>query len=231
MAHEDSKEFRSRDDCHRQQATSLQLADVLHDGLVQWLALALIELDSFKSECAPDGSTKLANARALVKEALSAARRTIRDLQEPLPIDGDLRDTVAAIVESLQFSGCKPIAFSSHLPLPAVPSTVAADLAAASRELLINARKHAPGASIHLTLKPARDGVELMVADDGAGLDAASAADPARSGGGHGLQAVGRRLNRIGAHFHLQFQPGSGVRACILWPGVPAADHRETCTG
>ncbi|MET0424112.1 MAG: ATP-binding protein, partial [Actinoplanes sp.] len=75
-------------------------------------------------------------------------------------------------------------------------------------EAVNNARKHAPGAPIRITLTAARARLEFAVHDDGPGWDmTASAGSP-----GRGMRNVMARVTTVGGHVAVRSEPGAGTR-------------------
>jgi signal transduction histidine kinase len=87
-------------------------------------------------------------------------------------------------------------------------------------EAVNNARKHAPGATIQLTLACGPDRLEFGVHDDGPGWDmAASAGAP-----GRGMRNVTARVTAVGGLVSVRSEPGTGTRVdgWVPLPGGPA---------
>jgi signal transduction histidine kinase len=80
-----------------------------------------------------------------------------------------------------------------------------------AQESLANVFKHAEAARAWLTLRSTEGRVELEIADNGRGLD------PARSGGGFGLEGMRRRVAELGGTFAVGAREGGGtcVRAAF----------------
>ena len=96
----------------------------------------------------------------------------------------------------------------------------------AARELLINACKHAAGASIRIRLDttPTQSpGFTVSVIDDGPGFDLAALRRDACAG--YGLRRLAADLADIDAVFRLCSEPGAGLAARITWYATgPTAD-------
>jgi len=83
-------------------------------------------------------------------------------------------------------------------------------------EALQNAAKHAPGATVAITLRVEGPRLSVVVADDGPGFD------PAAVARGGGLQNMADRLGAIGGSIELVSAPGEGTVLTGHIP-VPAA--------
>jgi signal transduction histidine kinase/ligand-binding sensor domain-containing protein len=78
-------------------------------------------------------------------------------------------------------------------------------------EALHNAARHAEASSVTLRMEPLPGGWwELLVGDDGVGLDA-PAPSPTASGSGRGLPGMARRAASVGAELSVEPRPGGGT--------------------
>ncbi len=99
-------------------------------------------------------------------------------------------------------------------------------LFAIARELLANCAKHAQATTVAVSIRRARDTVELSVVDDGAGIDPARARQaPLR---GHiGLASCAERAEAIGGEFTFTSGPdGRGARVLVSLPAPDPTDRR-----
>ena len=200
-----------------------QFMQRLHDGPVQLLALALLQLDKAMGDDVGLRVT-LGHARGLVGDALRDMRCSLETGRDG---DHDEQSTWGVALTRLgQRFSCltgQPIALACDAPVTEPPPPVAMVVWHAAQELLSNACKHAPGARIEFTLMPTARGFELTVQDNGPGFDpdvVCRRYGPVRH---MGLGALPERLAAIGAALELESYPGAGVRARIRWP---AAEQR-----
>jgi len=116
------------------------------------------------------------------------------------------------------------------------------------RNLLVNARVHAPGATVTLTTREVDDGdqVALVVADDGPGLPAGQheavfergqrgAASTDRPGSGLGLHVARALAERNGGALWAEDTPGGGATFVLTLPALDdqklADDAQDDATG
>jgi signal transduction histidine kinase len=92
-------------------------------------------------------------------------------------------------------------------------------------EAVGNARKHAPGAQIRLTLRSADHRLEFSIHDDGPGWDMTANGDSA----GRGMRNVASRVSAAGGRLSIQSEPGAGTRVdgWLPLPTDPAAQSSE----
>ncbi len=108
----------------------------------------------------------------------------------------------------------------------------------ATRQVLLNLVRNAceaiqrKGARVSVSMKGQRDAVEMVIADEGSGIDPAitpnlfqfGASTKGERGNGMGLWVVKKLLEKHGATIQYESAPGQGTRFTILWPReFPAA--------
>ncbi len=204
-------------------ATEIALPDVrliqqLHDGPSQWMALALLHLDSALGSGRVVDARLLDNVRTLLNEALHSIRYVLDDwcdseAAEPMPLAASLMDLGRRLASLTGLALC--LECDDRVADP--PASVTAVVLHAAQELLLNTCKHAPGANAKMVLVMEADGFELKVCDDGPGFDPVDMYRRHSIIGGLGLGTMPERLARVGGTFSVYSRPGEGVRACIRW--------------
>jgi len=81
-------------------------------------------------------------------------------------------------------------------------------------------RRHAGADRIIVTLRPAGDGAELEVADDGEGFEP-SEPERARGDGHFGLVGMRERAQRLGGSLEVTSEPGAGTTIRAIVPRDP----------
>jgi glucose-6-phosphate-specific signal transduction histidine kinase len=171
----------------QRRATQLALAREVHDVLAHTLAAVAVQLEAADAVLEDGGDPAKLRAlvqrsRSLVGEGIEETRAAVRALRdEPVELVGTLKDLVADAAQ-LQVVG---------EPRPLPPKAGLA-LYRAAQEALTNARKHAPGAPLAMTLEFRSDDVVLRV-DNGAATSA-----PTTVESGFGLQGMRERLELAG---------------------------------
>jgi signal transduction histidine kinase len=178
-------------------AERARIAREIHDVLAHSLAAVSVNLEAAEGLLGslPDGSPELAKAMecvsragALTKDGMAEARRAIsalRDNADPLP------DQLSALATEYSADGNVPVEFS----VTGAPRPVAAEAGLAAyrtaQEALTNARKHAPGQRVSLSLEYSRAGIAVRVVNS---LPLAPVGGPlAEAGAGHGLAGLRER--------------------------------------
>jgi two-component system sensor histidine kinase MtrB len=173
--------------------------------------------------------------RALTEDLMELSRFDAKaeDLRlEPVDLGRVVAATVAARLPQAQ------------LTLPAVPLIVESDVRRLDRilgNLLDNARVHAPGTPVEVTLEPVADGVRIAVADRGPGVtqealghlfDRFYKAEPSRraagdSSSGLGLAIAAEHATLLGGALRAEARPGGGLSFVLTVPvtrSLPAGD-------
>jgi len=171
---------------------------------------------------------------APVAEQAAVAAERIRTLADPERTAGvrlaDLADRLREVAR-VESPG---VAFSTRIvrrAVGAVPAAAAVAIVAATRQALANSARHAPGAATSLILFGMRDGVRVVVQDDGPGFDAALV--PADRLGLSGT-IVGRVRAVPDCVAEVRSSPGAGTTVTLAWHDVRepegAAEEAEVTT-
>lgn len=198
-----------------------EVAEHLHDGPLQTLLAARLELDEAR-ERNPDPA--LDAVYAALQETATGLRSTVTELHPQVLAQLGL---TAAVRELL-----KQFESRTHLDLIADLEDVGKPesqqlLHRAARELLTNIGKHAGATTVRVTLKRRGNRIVLTIGDDGKGFDPAivgrSVAD------GHiGLGSLLARFDAMGGSMDIDSHIGHGTRVTVTSPPEPVAVPAET---
>jgi len=204
-----------------------RLAGEIHDTLAQGLAGIVTQLEA--ADGAPDEAVRrghLDRARALARESLTEARRSVRALRPEQLERATLGEALAEhAVEWTRTAGI-PVQVEITGAVVPLPDDVGSALFRVAQEALTNVAKHARASRVGVTLTYLSDVVVLDVRDDGVGFE--PSADPpgrdaraaaASSEDGYGLVGMVARLARVGGSLTIETAPGEGV---ALSASVPA---------
>jgi signal transduction histidine kinase len=100
----------------------------------------------------------------------------------------------------------------------APPTPVLTYLFRAVKELLHNVAKHARAKEIVLSVHWQRQGVRIVVVDDGCGVDTSQLADHSPPRGGLGLIGIRERIASMGGKFVFESWPGRGTQVILEAP-------------
>ncbi len=195
-----------------------RLARVLHDEVGQALAAARMRVCELRdSEGSRERTTRLEELRELVDQTIEVTRSLTFQLSPPILRDLGLAAALQALGE--RTAEDRVFRFGFVLGEGWIPPSRADGIVLyrAIRELFHNVTKHARASCVGLELDGGRDGIRIVLEDDGVGFDATSTgAGYARGAGdGLGLFQVGERMARLGGRFDIDSVSGRGTRAVL----------------
>jgi signal transduction histidine kinase len=208
----------------RERAAALEergrIAREVHDVLAHSLAGLGIQLEAARllldAGRAGEAVQHVVRAQELAHEGTSETRQALQALRgEPVDLPTLLGEQLAAY--QADTGGCAEASYEVEVPVP--PET-AVTVARVTREVLTNARRHAPGAAVVATLRSDAAGVRLELTDSGP----AEGRTPAGSGSGYGLTGVRERAALAGGSV-VAGPHGSGWRVVLELPAHELPAH------
>jgi signal transduction histidine kinase len=196
-----------------------RMAREIHDTLAQGFTGIVVQLEAAEDTLTtePDAAqAHLDRARALARDSLAEARRSVWALRPRALEGGDLAGALDLAAQALTAGTPTRAAVHVHgVPRP-LPPDLAGHLLRIGQEALTNAVRHAAArqVAIDLTYDPAAVG--LRVRDDGRGFDPAAPAPAA--GGGLGLPGMRERAAGMGGTLTLTSAPGAGTEVRVQVP-------------
>ncbi|MCX4987968.1 MULTISPECIES: sensor histidine kinase [unclassified Streptomyces] len=190
-------------------AERARIAREIHDVLAHSLSAQLVHLEAARLliERGADRETileRVVAARGMAREGLAETRQALSALRgEMSPLEDFLGELVTAT------DGADVTVTGERQPLPAEASQAVRRVA---QEALTNARKHAPGAMIHIRLDYGPHEVTLDVRDSG-GMPG----ELSGSGGGYGLLGMRERAELLGG----SLDAGPGEEGFVVTLKVP----------
>jgi signal transduction histidine kinase len=210
-----------------EEAEKARLADELHDGPMQKLALAQIQIDA-ASECSRAAPSDRAEAELqlvagvqLMREAIGELRTLQFTLSPPILHQRGLAEALQWLAADTRERCGIDLTCSCAADLPALDHRQSSVLFRCARELVNNLIKHVGASSGSIKLATDGVAVALSVADDGKGF-APAESDPsgAGQGGGYGLYSIRERLALLGGS--LEIHPSdTGSRLVARLPLSP----------
>ena len=188
-----------------------QLAEDLHDGPIQDLALARIQLELAQAAENPDiqRPSSLAASAELLQNSLASLRTLLFELSPPAMTTSGLASALQRLATHVAERW--PVVIRSETsgePLTLSEGQLQA-LFRATRELLINAAKHADSDLIEMHLMFESDHVCVLIEDHGQGFDPQE-----NPQGSYGLHSVRERLAVFGGSLAIESnQHGTRVEA------------------
>jgi len=200
-----------------------RLAREIHDTIAQGLAGVVTQLEAAAAADGDPGQRRrhVETARALARESLAEARRSVQALTPGPLVDARLTEAVAKTAAAW--------AETSHVAVhvdttgdvrPLLPEIEIA-LLRVVQEALANIGKHARARNVWLTVTYMEDVVALDVRDDGTGFDLTVRPRPDAESG-YGLATMERRVRRVSGTFTVESAPGEGTAVSASVPAIPA---------
>lgn len=190
------------------------LAEHLHDGALQYILGARLDLEDLREGDSRDALDRLDRALA---ESSRLLRSTVTELHPAVLEQSGLPQAL----ESLLAAAAPRAGLAVSLDVDDWPAETRTPidmlLFTSARELVTNVVKHANASRVDLRLALRGEHAELVVADDGVGL--ADGVLAARLADGHiGLESYRVRLEAADGHLHLAPGPTGGTVAAVDVP-------------
>jgi signal transduction histidine kinase len=194
-----------------------RVARELHDTLEQGLAGIGLQLEAVagRLQSAPETAKQsLDVARQMLRYSLEETRRSVMDLRSQALESRDLAGALRDLARQMTLG----TSTSAEICVDGQPRRLDAaeehHLLRIGLEALTNALKHGAPKHIDIELRFRADGTDLIVQDDGRGLQ-----NPVEISGGHfGLQGVRERVNKLGGVLEIRSRPGEGTRLAVSVP-------------
>ena len=191
--------------------TNRELAEHLHDGPLQTLLAARLELDEVRDRM-PDPALDM--VYAALNDTAAGLRSTVTALHPQVLAQLGLTPGVRELVRQNESRG----EFTIHAELEEVGKPVSqALLYRAARELLANVNKHAGASEVTIRMFRRDDRVVLTVADDGAGFEP-SIVDQRVAEGHIGLASLQARFDSKGGAMVIDSTVGRGTVVTVTSP-------------
>ena len=187
------------------------LAEQLHDGPLQDLLAARLELDEVRQRHTDPG---LDAAYQAIQETATRLRSTVTALHPQVLTEVGLTAALRELVRAYELRA--NFAIAADLEEVGRPRSQSL-LYRAARELLANAHKHARASTVQVRLARAADAIALDVVDDGIGFDRAILRRCVAEG--HiGIASLAVRIDAMGGSMKLNSTIGGGTRASVITP-------------
>jgi signal transduction histidine kinase len=194
-----------------------RLARELHDAVTQKLFGVVLAAESSAALLDRDvaGATEqLHRVRDLAREAMDELRSVIVHLRPPALEAEGLAVALAKHVDVLRRAHKREIALEIDGEEP-LAAPVEAEAFRIAQEALHNALRHSDAEHIEVVVRSAREGLTLMVRDDGSGFDAGAPAVRSRR---LGLTTMAERARAAGGALAIESGLGAGTTVRLRVP-------------
>ena len=197
-----------------------RIARELHDGLGQALTAIKLNLRTASKSLADEAGAreKLARVERLADESLDELRRLAFDLHPPALDTLGLAAALISYARSFKEHSGLAVTVEAEESDSRLPLEVEIALYRISQEALTNISKHSRASQAIVRLERERDGVALVIKDNGVGFDAGRPAQGDSVPGGLGLLSMERRAEELGGRCRIISQPGQGTTIIVTVP-------------
>lgn len=191
-----------------------EVAEHLHDGPLQTLLAARLELDEAR-ERNPDPALDM--VYEALQETATGLRSTVTELHPQVLAQLGLTPALREMVK--QFETRTQVTVEADLEDVGKPVSQQL-LHRAARELLTNVGKHAGATEVRVGLHRRADRIVLTIADDGTGFDPGVVGQSVADG--HiGLGSLLARFDSMGGAMDIESRPGGGTVVTVTSPPEP----------
>jgi signal transduction histidine kinase len=190
----------------------------IHDGLIQMLVGARLQLNNYlaEQEHDPEQAAQLQKGIDGLATAIVEARRVIEGLRPAALDDLGLVETVRYAAETLcQEKGCE-LYFADDVGDGRLPPAIETTAFRILQEAFTNARKYAKMSHLKITLKQEDNTFYATVEDDGDGFDLNQVI--VTQEGGFGLRSMQERARLLGGDCVIESEIGVGTAVSITLP-------------
>lgn len=201
----------------------LRIAQLVHDSIVQTLSLARIRLGStsqiLRDAQLDEESQEVNQIRDLLRDAIGQSRSLVSDLAPPILYEVGLLPALQDLATRLAQEHKVAISVQVHSPHPPLDHKHRGLLFQCTRELLLNAIKHAQTYSFDVILNGDKYWATVTVEDHGQGFDVHNLhAKRQNDGNGFGLFHIRQRVEGLGGIMNIESAPKKGTRITLCIP-------------
>lgn len=164
-------------------------------------------------------------ARALARESLSEARRSVWALRSQALEKRDLAGAIRREVERLASEGKVGARLIVSGKRTRLEEPIEDALLRITQEALTNVRRHSEATTAEVRLAFGSETVRLSIVDNGVGFDTSSSKD-----GSFGLIGMNERAQYCGGDARVTSSPGTGTRIDVTVPCKRRHDVQDTDT-
>jgi signal transduction histidine kinase/ligand-binding sensor domain-containing protein len=208
-------------------AERTRIAQELHDTLLQGFMSASMQLYVAAERLPAESPEKSALTRVidLMGRVIEEGRSTVRGLRSSSSAPHDLEQAFTGIHQEIAIPEQTEYRVIVEGQAKGLNPIIRDEVYRIGREALFNAVRHSHATSIEIELEYGRNGLRILVRDDGRGIDE----QVIRVGAdGHwGMTGMRERAERIGGAFKVRSRAGAGTEVELLVPAEVAynSDH------
>ena len=185
----------------------------IHDGLVQYAAGSLMQLESLQNHLANHPlAEQLASVVANLRKVVAEGRRLINGIRTPVLDDLGVIPAIEQLIDEEERAHVQ-IEFVRDEGLGRMPRGIEEALYRITQEALTNVQKHSQSEKVRVELERHGGRVRLAIRDWGIGFMPANGRR-----GGHGLKGMAERAKIAGGLCQIESAPGKGTQVLIDLP-------------
>lgn len=194
------------------------IAEALHDGLGQTLAISGLQLNSLKEMDLEAGILKKIEAASYsINNAVKEIKSLTYYLSPPILYELGLVPTIKWRLEQIKEWHDIEIAYEGPRQVDEISGDVAILIYRTLSELLNNVIKHAAATLIKITLTLTDKRVHIILQDNGKGFDTEKGLKFTTQHG-FGLFSISERLNFVHGEMTIDSKPGKGTKVVLAIP-------------
>lgn len=203
-----------------------RIATVLHDSVVQTLALSKLKVDGLRRMQQNGLHDRLSEIYSLIDKSIIQTRTLTAELSPPVLYELGLPPAIQWLGDRLhsehgiEFELVAPPAWTR------VSEQQRVVLFQGVRELLVNVVKHAHASRCRVTISRDDAEVRIEVQDDGVGVTRSDVPDYVK--GGFGLFNIRQRLTYLGGSIEIKTEPGRGTTVTLVAPLAQSTERIAT---
>jgi PAS domain S-box-containing protein len=228
---EDQLRYLSTQLLQAQEVTRKRLARELHDGIGQSLSAIKFKIETVMTEVRGDSGrsyvSQLETLVPMIQSTVEEVQRIAVDLRPFMLDDLGLVVTFNWFMKKFQstYSSIR-IGWRVELREQEVPESLKIVIFRIAQEALNNVARHSKAEQVSVVLKKRRDRIELIIRDNGVGIEEDSVGLSTNSTRGFGLASMKERTELSGGVFWLDTRPCQGTSITASWPFKAAAPLR-----
>jgi GAF domain-containing protein/anti-sigma regulatory factor (Ser/Thr protein kinase) len=198
-----------------------RMAREMHDTLAQGFTGIVLQLEAAEQSYEDNSdelTDHLAKAKALARECLQEARRSVWNLLPQALEQKSLESALHDEVRRFSLVGREKATFTMTGEKRELPPAVQAAILRICQESLTNIRKHAQASQVWIELDVRPDYVALKVRDNGVGIDPRVSEASRAKQGGFGMLGMEQRALQLKGTFTVNSSPGEGTLIEVVVP-------------
>lgn len=217
-----AREYASQELIKGQEIERRRIANALHDGPVQDLANAMVQMEICERLYAvgsiAEASQNFGKLKAATQGSIAELRNIIYDLNPMTLDDLGLVLTIRNSLRNLEKQTAIEADFVVLGNETRLNDQIEMAIFRIVQEALNNCRKHANPRLIKVTLEFSSRYISAEVRDDGIGFDMLEIQNKLRTGKHYGMLSMQGRTELLGGSVQIQSEPGKGTRMLVRIP-------------